>query len=101
MNGMHGFADILVSIPLIGWAPSLWEIIMILVVGLLLFGRKLPEVGRSLGRSIVEFKKGLKDVSTEVEEASREPQDRPRVTARTDAVARSAGEQSEAKAGGS
>jgi len=84
----------------LGWAPSLWEIIMILLVGLLLFGRRLPEVGRSLGKSIVEFKKGLKDVSTEVEEASREPLDRPKLSARSDAVAHGAAEHGEAKAGG-
>lgn len=35
------------------------EIVILLVLGVLLFGRKLPEVGRSLGKSIVEFKKGL------------------------------------------
>ncbi len=42
--------------------PSLgpMEICIILVVGILLFGKRLPEVGRSLGRSIVEFKKGIK-----------------------------------------
>jgi sec-independent protein translocase protein TatA len=28
-------------------------------VALLIFGKKLPEVGRSLGRGLVEFKKGL------------------------------------------
>ncbi len=97
---MNGLVDIPASILLLGWAPSLWEIIMILLVGLLLFGRKLPEVGRSLGKSIVEFKKGLKDVSSEVEEASREPMDRPKLTPRSDAVARGAADQSEAKAGG-
>lgn len=35
----------------------------LLVVGLfavLLFGKKLPEVGRSLGKGLVEFKKGLR-----------------------------------------
>ncbi len=48
------------------------EIGILLVLGLLLFGRRLPEVGRSLGRSIVEFKKGLKGVEEEIEtEASR------------------------------
>lgn len=83
---------------LLGWTPSLWEIIMILAVGLLVFGRKLPEVGRSLGRSIVEFKRGLKDVGNEVEEASREPMDRPRLTARSDAVAQAPTESGEAKA---
>src|SRR5579862_6927879 len=33
--------------------------LVILVVGLLIFGRRLPEVGKNLGRTIVEFKKGL------------------------------------------
>jgi sec-independent protein translocase protein TatA len=41
------------------WALGTQEILVLLVLGVLLFGRKLPEVGRSLGKSIVEFKKGL------------------------------------------
>jgi sec-independent protein translocase protein TatA len=32
---------------------------MLLGVAVLLFGKRLPEVGRSLGKGIVEFKKGL------------------------------------------
>jgi sec-independent protein translocase protein TatA len=57
--------------------PGGTEWIIILVIGLLLFGRRLPEVGRSLGQGIVEFKKGLKGVSDEVENAggtARSPQ---------------------------
>ncbi len=46
------------------------ELIVLLVIGLLLFGRRLPEVGRSLGKGIVEFKKGLKGIEDEVETAS-------------------------------
>jgi sec-independent protein translocase protein TatA len=44
-----------------------WEILILIVLGVLLFGRKLPEVGRSLGKGIVEFKKGLKGLEDEVE----------------------------------
>lgn len=52
--------------------PQGSEIIVILFVGLLLFGRRLPEVGRSLGQGIVEFKKGLKGVTDEVDRAGDE-----------------------------
>ncbi len=50
--------------------PGGWEWIVLLVIGLLIFGRRLPEVGRSLGRSIVEFKKGIKGVGDEIETES-------------------------------
>jgi len=36
---------------------------VILVIGLLIFGRRLPEVGKNLGKTIVEFKKGLSGTS--------------------------------------
>lgn len=36
------------------------EVLLLLVIALLLFGaRRLPEVGRSLGKAISEFKKGM------------------------------------------
>jgi len=38
------------------------ELLVILLICLLVFGAsKLPEIGRSLGKTIGEFKKGLKD----------------------------------------
>ncbi len=46
-----------------GWQ----EIVILLVIGVLIFGKRLPEVGRNFGRSIVEFKKGLKGVGDEIE----------------------------------
>jgi sec-independent protein translocase protein TatA len=53
--------------------PGGAEWILILAFGLLIFGKRLPEVGRSLGKGIVEFKKGLKGVEDDVEEASSQP----------------------------
>jgi len=43
-----------------------YEWIIVLIVALLLFGRRLPEVMRSMGKGIKEFKKGLHDVEDEV-----------------------------------
>lgn len=37
-----------------------WELAVVIVVALVLFyGKRMPEIGRNLGKSIVEFKKGL------------------------------------------
>lgn len=46
------------------------EIILILLVILLLFGaKKLPELMRSMGKSVTEFKKGMNEVQEEIEKA--------------------------------
>ena len=39
-----------------------WEILVIGLVILLLFGNRLPSLMRSLGRSVVEFKQGVKEI---------------------------------------
>lgn len=56
----------------LAWVPGPWEWIIIVVVALLIFGRRLPEVGKSLGKGIVEFKKGLKGVKDELEDVDRD-----------------------------
>jgi len=48
------------------------EMLIIGVFALLIFGRRLPEVGRSLGKSFVEFKKGLRDTSDEIDDVRNE-----------------------------
>ncbi len=47
--------------------PGGIEWIIILIVALLIFGKRLPEVMKNMGRGIVEFKKGVKGVEDEVD----------------------------------
>ena len=54
------------------YMPGTFEWIIILLVGLLIFGKKLPELGRGLGKGLVEFKKGLKGVKDELDDVDRE-----------------------------
>jgi len=61
--------------------PSMGEWIVVAVIGLLFFGKRLPEVGRSLGKGIVEFKKGLKGIEDDVDAAVDEPPARPALPA--------------------
>jgi sec-independent protein translocase protein TatA len=48
---------------LLAFLPGGWELWIILGIALLLFGHRLPGMARSLGSSIIEFKKGLKSGS--------------------------------------
>jgi len=54
------------------------EMLIILIFGVILFGRRLPEVGRYLGKGIVEFKKGLKGIEDDDFTANAPPPEPPR-----------------------
>jgi len=62
--------------------PQGTELIVLVVFGLLLFGKRLPDVARSLGRSIIEFKKGIREVKDDIDQQSKSlppsPSDKPR-----------------------
>jgi TatA/E family protein of Tat protein translocase len=49
----------------ISW-PGPFEMMLIAGLGLLIFGKRLPEVGRNIGKGIIEFKRGLKEAETEI-----------------------------------
>ena len=51
-------------------SPGFAEMMIIGVIALLLFGKRLPEVARSLGKGIVEFKKGVRGIEDEVDTAT-------------------------------
>ena len=46
------------------------EMLIVGVIAVLLFGKNLPSVGRSLGKNLVEFKKGLNDIKSEMDAAT-------------------------------
>ena len=53
----------------LAWTWGWGETIVLLVIAVLLFGRRLPEIARSLGKSLVEFKKGIKETKDDINEA--------------------------------
>ena len=53
------------------WTPGIWELAIILALVLLFAGKnRLPELARSIGSGITEFRKGLSGVASEEDEES-------------------------------
>jgi len=61
---------------LFGWLlPGHLELVILAFVALLFFGNRLPGVMRSLGRSVVEFKKGVSGIEEELDKVGHEKDD--------------------------
>ena len=60
--------------------PGATELCIIAGVALLIFGKRLPGVARSIGSSVVEFRKGLRDVEDEINDTQKELNDTQRET---------------------
>jgi TatA/E family protein of Tat protein translocase len=60
------------------------ELIVIFVIALVVFGpRKLPELGRSLGRGIAEFKKATNELQSTLEQEINADEQRTQAAAAT------------------
>jgi sec-independent protein translocase protein TatA len=60
------------------------ELIIIFVIALIIFGpRKLPELGRSLGKSLAEFKKASNELRSTLEEEIRLEEQKPTEPSKT------------------
>lgn len=65
--------------------PHGFEWIALVILGLLLFGKKLPGLARSVGQSVVEFKKGIKGVQDDANQQASQPTDQNyRIPAKTE-----------------
>jgi sec-independent protein translocase protein TatA len=51
--------------------PGPFEMLIIAVVVLLLFGNRLPNAMRSLGRGVVEFKKGVQGIEDDIDQSAK------------------------------
>ena len=63
------------TLQILAWLPGPPEMLVIALFGLLIFGKRLPEVGKSLGKSIVEFKKGLHGIEDDINNSTTTRQD--------------------------
>jgi sec-independent protein translocase protein TatA len=57
---------------IMAWMPGGWEWVVILIIALLLFGKRLPDVARSIGKSLTEFKKGLSEGQNALDDVNKE-----------------------------
>ena len=62
------------------YTPSAPELMLILAVGVLLFGKRLPEVGRNIGKGLMEFKRGVNDYKDEAFKETLEVKEEKRLT---------------------
>ncbi|MDO5443019.1 MAG: twin-arginine translocase TatA/TatE family subunit [Bacteroidia bacterium] len=63
----------MLTLPLFLGSLGFWEILLIVLVFLLLFGgKKIPELMHGLGKGMKSFKEGMKDVESELNEAKKE-----------------------------
>lgn len=73
---------------LFGMIGSPWQLVLIAFIALLLFGNRIPQLAKSLGQGVTEFKKGLNtDEDDEEDEDEEEPPKKVKKAKKTAKVA--------------
>jgi len=71
-------AQNLPGINFLAWAVGWQEILIVVIVVLILFGgRKIPELARGIGRGMREFKREMRGVKEDFDEAMKEEEEEP------------------------
>ncbi|MBI2808882.1 MAG: twin-arginine translocase TatA/TatE family subunit [Planctomycetes bacterium] len=66
----------------LGWG----ELVVIGIIAVLLFGKRLPDMAKYLGKSVVEFKKGVGGLETGFEDLNNPTAQAPAASAPADAI---------------
>jgi len=63
----------MIATPLLFGSLGFWEILLIVLVVLLLFGgKKIPELMQGLGKGVKSFKKGMQEVEDEIKDVKKD-----------------------------
>ena len=63
----------MITKPLLFGSLGLWEVILIVLVIVLLFGgKKIPELMHGVGKGVKSFKKGMQEVEDEIKDVAKE-----------------------------
>jgi sec-independent protein translocase protein TatA len=64
---------------------GIWELLLVLVIVLIVFGpSKLPELGKSIGKGLKEFKKASSEITEELKKPDTKEGDKPNEAASAD-----------------